>query len=206
MPLTSAQEAAARIPTPLLDTCVVAGPGSGKTTVLIERYCRLVAGGTPPSRILAITFTEKATLHMRRKLAEAFQGQPGILREIEHGWVSTLHGFCLRLLREHALAAGVDPEFRLLEEAEARRMQDRAVEESLDSLFAGRPAEMREMLAALGAANLARDLREVYDALRAAGGAVEDLRQAGTAAGIRRDVDRRAGRALVQHDYLPVES
>jgi len=179
MPLTSAQEAAARIPTPLLDTCVVAGPGSGKTTVLIERYCRLVAGGTPPSRILAITFTEKATLHMRRKLAEAFQGQPGILREIEHGWVSTLHGFCLRLLREHALAAGVDPEFRLLEEAEARRMQDRAVEESLDSLFAGRPAEMREMLAALGAANLARDLREVYDALRAAGGAVEDLRQAG---------------------------
>lgn len=179
MPLTPAQEAAALIPTPLLDTCIVAGPGSGKTTVLIERYCRLVAAGTPPSRILAITFTEKATLHMRRKLAEAFRGRPGILRQIEHGWVSTLHGFCLRLLRDHALAAEVDPEFRLMDEAEARRMQDRALEESLDALFASRPAEMRKLLAALGAANLAGDLREVYDALRAAGAAVEDLRQEG---------------------------
>jgi ATP-dependent exoDNAse (exonuclease V) beta subunit len=179
MPLTPAQEAAALIPAPPLDTCVVAGPGSGKTTVLIDRYCRLVAAGTPPSRILAITFTEKATLHMRRKLAEAFHGQPAILREIEHGWVSTLHGFCLRLLREHALAAEVDPEFRLMDEAEARRTQDRAVEDSLDALFAARPAEMRELLAALGASNLAGDLREVYDAVRAAGAAVEELREQG---------------------------
>ena len=41
------------------DTCVVAGPGSGKTSVLVERYGRLVESGIPPREILAITFTEK---------------------------------------------------------------------------------------------------------------------------------------------------
>ena len=43
-----------------LDACVVAGPGSGKTTVLVEYFKRLVAAGIDPLRILAITFTEKA--------------------------------------------------------------------------------------------------------------------------------------------------
>ena len=53
-----------------LDTCVVAGPGSGKTTVLVEYFARLVAAGVDPLRILAITFTEKAAANMRKKLAE----------------------------------------------------------------------------------------------------------------------------------------
>ena len=56
-----------------LDACVVAGPGSGKTTVLVEYFRRLVGAGVDPLRILAITFTEKAAGNMRKKLAEAFQ-------------------------------------------------------------------------------------------------------------------------------------
>ena len=59
------------------DTCVVAGPGSGKTTVLVEYFRRLVEAGADPLRILAITFTEKAAGNMRDKLAEAFRDEPG---------------------------------------------------------------------------------------------------------------------------------
>jgi superfamily I DNA/RNA helicase len=52
-----------------VDACIVAGPGSGKTTVLVEYFRRLVEAGVDPLRILAITFTEKAAGNMRKKLA-----------------------------------------------------------------------------------------------------------------------------------------
>src|SRR6266481_1468142 len=96
------------------DTCVVAGPGSGKTTVLIERFRGMVESGVPPLRILAITFTEKATNQMRDRLTEAFADRPDLAAQIERAWVSTVHGFCARLLRENAILAGVDPRFRVL--------------------------------------------------------------------------------------------
>ena len=98
-----------------LDACVVAGPGSGKTTVLVEYFRQLVGAGVDPLRILAITFTEKAAGNMRKKLAQAFQQQPETRANLERAWVSTVHGFCARLLRENAVFAGVDPEFRVLD-------------------------------------------------------------------------------------------
>ena len=69
---TSAQTAAIDVSRRHLDACIVAGPGSGKTTVLVEHFKRLVEAGVDPLRILAITFTEKAAGNMRKKLAEAF--------------------------------------------------------------------------------------------------------------------------------------
>src|SRR5882762_4489124 len=94
------------------DTCVVAGPGSGKTTVLIERFRGLVESGVSPLRILAITFTEKAANQMRERLAGAFADRPDLLLQVQRAYVSTVHGFCTRLLRENAILAGVDPRFR----------------------------------------------------------------------------------------------
>src|ERR1700688_1111121 len=88
------------------DTCVVAGPGSGKTTVLIERFRGMVESGVSPLRILAITFTEKATSQIRERLAGAFT-DPAVLLQIQRAYVSTVHGFCMRLLRENAILAGV---------------------------------------------------------------------------------------------------
>src|SRR3954452_18250287 len=106
-----------------MDACVVAGPGSGKTTVLVEYFRRLVEAGVDPLRILAITFTEKAAGNMRKKLAAAFEESPGVRAALERAWVSTVHGFCARLLRENAVFAGVDPEFRVADERDAWRMQ-----------------------------------------------------------------------------------
>src|SRR5215472_4373497 len=118
------------------DMCVVAGPGSGKTTVLVERFRRLVCDAAiPASRILAITFTEKAATNMKQKLAAAFQDRAEDRRQVERAWVSTVHGFCMRLLRENAIFAGVDPEFRVLDERQANTMQAMAANDALDALF-----------------------------------------------------------------------
>ena len=74
---TPAQIAAMDITRRHQDACVVAGPGSGKTTVLVEYFRRLVEAGADPLRILAITFTEKAAGNMRDPLAEAFRDDAG---------------------------------------------------------------------------------------------------------------------------------
>src|ERR1700729_502849 len=94
------------------DACVVAGPGSGKTTVLVERYRALIEEqGFEPRNILAITFTEKAAANMKSRLAELFAHNAILLRDVEAGYVSTIHGFCARVLRDNAIAAGIDPRF-----------------------------------------------------------------------------------------------
>ena len=121
------------------DTCVVAGPGSGKTTVLIERFRGLVESGVSPLRILAITFTEKATHQMRERLATAFEGQPELILQIQRAYVSTVHGFCTRLLRENAILAGVDPRFRVLNEQEEFALERRSVDDALDLFLAEKP-------------------------------------------------------------------
>src|SRR5260370_33773729 len=94
------------------DLCVVAGPGSGKTSVLIERFSWLVnTQGVDPGRILTITFTEKAANEIKRRLVDAFQDGGAAREKIERAYVSTIHAFCARLLRENAIAAGLDPPF-----------------------------------------------------------------------------------------------
>src|SRR5436305_1624557 len=122
-----------------LDACVVAGPGSGKTTVLVEYFRKLVEADVDPLRILAITFTEKAAGNMRKKLALAFEDAPAVRAALERAWVSTVHGFCARLLRENAVFAGVDPEFQVADEREPWRMQQEAMAGAMESLFREQP-------------------------------------------------------------------
>src|SRR5262249_1134268 len=152
------------------DMCVVAGPGSGKTTVLVERFRRLVCdAGISPSRILAITFTEKAATNMKQKLAAAFRDRTDDRRQLERAYVSTGHGFCMRLLRENSIFAGVDPEFRVLDERQADAMQAIAAQEALDLMFAENPDRMRRLMEGFGEPNLGRAAIEVYEALRSSG-------------------------------------
>ena len=118
---------------------VHANAGSGKTRVLVERFVRaVVEDGVPVDRILAITFTEKAAAELRARLRARFLelGERDRAREAEGAWVSTIHGFCSRLLRRHALLAGIDPEYEVLDETRAARIAidafDRALEDFLD--------------------------------------------------------------------------
>ena len=170
---TPEQLAAVDVSGPNLDACVVAGPGSGKTTVLVERFKRLVEAGVDPIGILTITFTEKAAANMRKKLAEAFRGQPAVRARLERAWVSTVHGFCARLLRDNAVFAGIDPEFAVADEREAWRMRQDALAEALESLFRDRPAGVRALIRGLSSPDFEQAALSAYDAMRGAGVDVE---------------------------------
>ena len=151
------------------DTCIVAVPGSGKTTVLVEFYRRLVVEKrVPPQRILAITFTEKAARHMKDKLAESFRQNPELRRQLEQASVSTIHGFCTRLLRENSIAAGLDPEFQVLDARRSTILQRQAANDALDQMFAENAASMRRLIHSLVSTDLAKEIPGIYDAMRAA--------------------------------------
>lgn len=142
-----------------------AGAGSGKTRVLVERFVRAVReDGVPVEAILAITFTEKAAAELGTRVRERFVklGEREHARAAEAAFISTIHGFCARLLRSHPLAAGIDPEFRVLAEPEAARLSldafDRALEDfladgtepgRLDLAAAYTPDKLRKMTAAV---------------------------------------------------------
>ncbi|MFY9726143.1 MAG: UvrD-helicase domain-containing protein [Bryobacteraceae bacterium] len=172
---TPAQRAATDAGGPPLDTCVVAGPGSGKTTVLVEHFRQLVAAGASPQRILAITFTEKAATNMRAKLAEAFCESREIRGQLERAWVSTVHGFCARLLKENAVLAAVDPEFAVTDANESWRLQQECVVAAVEELFEEQPAAVRALIRGLSAVDFEEALLSAYDAMRSAGKGVEDL-------------------------------
>jgi ATP-dependent exoDNAse (exonuclease V) beta subunit len=159
------------------DACVVAGPGSGKTTVLVERFRVLVERHLiDPRHILAITFTEKAAANMKAKLAEQFRHNDVLLRDVEAGWVSTIHGFCARLLRENAIAAGIDPRFAVLDAREADDLQMRCLNDALDELMAERREEGLALIGILQEPKIAGDLKNAYDGIRSAGMTVEQVR------------------------------
>jgi ATP-dependent exoDNAse (exonuclease V) beta subunit len=117
--LTPQQTSAIKSPSPRI--CVVAGPGSGKTLVLVERFLALIRRGIRPDRIIAITFTEKAAAEMKERIVGRLIEERlfSDRRLLEEGYVGTFHGLCARVLRDFALEAGIPPEFRILEENEA---------------------------------------------------------------------------------------
>ncbi|HKX00324.1 MAG TPA: UvrD-helicase domain-containing protein [Bryobacteraceae bacterium] len=160
------------------DTCIVAGPGSGKTLVLVERYQRLMIDSrVSPQRLLAITFTEKAARNMKERLAKSLRGHPERRRELEQASVSTIHGFCARLLRENSVAAGVDPEFRVLDARQATIMQRKAATDALDRMLAEQPDAMTRLMRGLSSPDLADKIPDVYDAMRCAGERPQNLRR-----------------------------
>lgn len=152
------------------DACVVAGPGSGKTTVLVERYRRLIVDlNFKFSEVLAITFTEKAAANMKEKIAKTFSDNPVRLREFDQAWIYTIHGFCARLLRENAIAAGIDPRFAVLDARESDELRIECTWAALDELTLKRRDETLALIEALQAPRIAPDLMSAYDAIRSAG-------------------------------------
>ena len=164
------------------DVCVVAGPGSGKTSVLIERFSWLVREQRiSPGRILAITFTDKAATEIKDRMVRAFADAPQIRQQIERAYVSTIHAFCARLLRENAIEAGVDPAFTVLD-ASLPVLRETA-DQVLEELYTQDKERMQRFLRSLAVAperggfvaDLADSLIQMYEALRLAGGSWDGL-------------------------------
>ncbi|PNG99517.1 ATP-dependent DNA helicase UvrD1, partial [Tetrabaena socialis] len=179
-----------------------AGPGSGKTRVVVARAHHLIsAHGVPPPRILAITFTNKAAAELRERLAAvggsgAAGGgaggaapQPGlgpsVLAKTFHG----LGAYILRQSRGHASILGVDERFKILDADQSERLLRRVVEDvdAQQQPAEGAPASGLPLLTPGAARMLAERLVELVSSLKtqlAAGGNFDDAQalSAGAAA------------------------
>ncbi len=128
---------------------VVAGAGSGKTFVLVERYLTLLDNNPtwPLNAVVAITFTKKAAQEMRDRVRKALEERlnTAATPEIEAIWaarmgamesarIDTIHGLCASILRANAAEVGIDPGFEVLDEVDARILLDNSIDDVLEAV------------------------------------------------------------------------
>ncbi|MCL7419098.1 MAG: UvrD-helicase domain-containing protein, partial [Halalkalicoccus sp.] len=134
---------------------LTAGAGTGKTTTLTARYLKMIEASLEdessaadvllPENILTTTFTKRAANELEASIRteiteriasldiEEFDAWRTVADELEHGYIHNLHGFCSRLLREHALTIdAVDPGFETLDENETTALIDDTVGDVLE--------------------------------------------------------------------------
>ncbi len=151
---------------------LAAGAGSGKTSVLVERFVRAVRDdGHPPERILAITFTERAAAELKERvrlglLAGGAGEQAGA---IERGYLGTFHGFCARILRADGGMVGLAADFEILEEGLTGRLRRHAFASALADFLAGERPQVVELIAASGADRARATVLGVFAELRSRG-------------------------------------
>ncbi len=126
---------------------VVAGAGSGKTRVLVERYLQLLEDN-PNWRInslVAITFTREAAFEMRQRLRQELERRTQEsdsgnwarhLSQLDSARIDTIHGLCADILRANAAQAGIDPIFAVLDENESAILLDDIVHDALATIEA----------------------------------------------------------------------
>jgi ATP-dependent helicase/nuclease subunit A len=138
---------------------VDAGAGSGKTTVLVERYVRaLTERNLQPSQILAVTFTNRAAGELRERVRGRLRGEgrDDLVGSVESGWIGTIHGACRRILQEEGAAIGVAGTLRVAGPIEAILLRDRAFDAALRDTVAAHGDAGLELAAAYGRERLRR--------------------------------------------------
>ena len=102
---------------------VLAGAGTGKTRVVTHRIAELIRTGTPPERILAVTFTRKASGEMQERASKLLPKRRGKKKQ-PRPLISTFHSLCVKILRRHIAELGYPAKFHICDrgdqEAEAR--------------------------------------------------------------------------------------
>lgn len=120
---------------------VAAGAGSGKTFTLTNRIAYALLGGannTPcidsVDEVLAITFSRSGAAELKSRIRALLQeeGLEDQARAVENAWITTIHGMCSRILREHALELAIDPAFEVVEDTESEALWQRSLEAVLE--------------------------------------------------------------------------
>jgi DNA helicase-2/ATP-dependent DNA helicase PcrA len=120
---------------------VLAGPGSGKTRVITYRIAALIESGVRPYNICAITFTNKAAEEMRQR-ALALGASAG-------AHISTFHSLCVRILRQYAHQAHINPTFSIYDDSDQARCIKLAVKECRLDTTNFSPARMLDAISTL---------------------------------------------------------
>jgi len=145
------------------NTVVLASAGTGKTRKLVEVYLELLERGVDPLRIVAVTFTEKAAAEMRDRIRTAVYAKHGpewirILSILPAAPISTIHGFCGIVLREHGFHLGIDPSFMILDEQHSVDLARESAREAIRREIHGGNAGVEELFADFGLERLVETL------------------------------------------------
>ena len=162
-----------------IDVLVSAAAGSGKTAVLVARILEMVTSPVHPvdiDRLLVVTFTNAAAAEMRQRIRDALEVRTEQEADNEHlqrqlvlihnAKITTIHSFCLQVLRSHFHLIGLDPGFRVADEAEMQLLRQDVLKEVLDETYETE-AENREFHEFLEQFSPGKDDRPVMEAVLA---------------------------------------
>ncbi len=157
---------------------VSAAAGSGKTAVLVERIIRRILDEKAPvdvDRLLIMTFTNAAAAQMREKIHNAIEEKrrldpfdPKLSRQsalVHNAMITTIHGFCLNILKNHFNEASLSPDFRIADEGEAKLLRQDALSEILEERYAQNSPEFIEMVEKLAAGKTDRTVEDTVNRL-----------------------------------------
>jgi ATP-dependent helicase/nuclease subunit A len=149
---------------------LAANAGSGKTSVLVERFVRAVTeDAIAPGRLLAITFTERAAGELRARVRTRLiaAGEREAAAEAATSFISTFHAFASRVLRAHPLLAGVPPDFAVLDEGQSAAIREHAFQLALEAWLTREGA--LDLAASFGVDSLQASILAVFEERRSRG-------------------------------------
>ncbi len=142
-----------------LNLLVSAAAGSGKTAVLVERIIRMITdpdSSVDIDRLLVVTFTNAAAAQMKERIRQALERKleeapedERLLRQrslIGIARITTIHSFCLSVLKDHFNRIGLDPQFRIGDEAELSLIREEAMERVMERAYEEKRPEFFELL------------------------------------------------------------
>lgn len=145
-------------------TAIIANAGSGKTRVLVERYLKILTENSElhPRNVVAITFTDSSARDLKKKIAEKLNQllkdlSAGtkrdrlleIKRQLGSAYISTIHSFCIQLLRTYPVEANVDASFTILTSPEDQLLLEESVRSSFYDILKKAYADENSSEAAL---------------------------------------------------------
>ncbi len=173
------------------NVAVNAGAGTGKTKVLTERYIHILDHGDLVENdeiesIVAITFTNKATQEMVERIRKEIKNNipkgdkwRRFYRDLERANISTIHGFCAKILRENPMEAKIDPYFEVLDDV----ISSQLLSESILNVLANRlenDDNTFNMMTALNInkiENIGGDIHSIYTSVRTVGLSFDQVKQ-----------------------------
>jgi ATP-dependent helicase/nuclease subunit A len=157
---------------------VSAAAGSGKTAVLVERIITMLTRKENPvdvDRLLIVTFTEAAAAEMKERIRQAIEDQAEKRPEDENlnrqatlihsAQITTIHSFCLSVIREHFHTIDLDPAFRIGEEGELKLLRGDVMQEMLEQYYEEADPEFLNLIESYGGSRDDKKIEKLIERL-----------------------------------------